>query len=200
MKRALLFAILLFVAAPAAALDVDVEPVFVLSTERHEGTPYDLAVALAAPYKGGGHIGIVLNRPLEVTLAELFPEFAPAAKVAEPVYFGGELRSNAIFALVRAQAQPSEQSIPMSPGVWLVEDSPTIDRIIEATPNQARYYIGRLYWRPGTLRGFIDEGKLAAAPADASKLFLPDTSKLYDELAPAGPRPAGARSARLGRI
>jgi putative AlgH/UPF0301 family transcriptional regulator len=125
-------------------------------------------------------------------MAHLFPEFAPAARIADTMYMGGHNFAQVLFALARAAERPSERSVAMLPGVWLVPDATAIDAIIEATPNEARYFIGCLMWAPGRLHEEIQAGMLTVLPADAAKLFLPDTSKLYDELAPAAV-PAGGR-------
>lgn len=194
MKKLILFAVMLFVMAPAIAeLDVDAQPVFLLATERQEGTPYARVVVAVAPYQGGGHAGVILNQPTSVSLAELFPDFAPARQVAGPAYSGGHVMQQQLFAVVKSQERPSALSTELAPGAWLVEDETTIDRFMERAPNESRYYIGRLHWLPGQLNAAVARGLLVAVPADAAKLFLPDTSQLYDELASAGPRPTGAR-------
>src|SRR5258708_13308951 len=50
---------------------------------------------------GDKHIGFILNRATDATLAKVFPEHAPSAKVLEPIYFGGPEASDAIFPVLR---------------------------------------------------------------------------------------------------
>lgn len=184
-KRALLALVLFFVAAPAQAQkpDVDAGAVLLVALSHFDNSPYRRTVVLAAPSRGGWHIGVVLNRPTGKKLGELFPDHASSQGVRGPVYFGGLYLTNVVMAMVRAPASPGPKSVRMMPGLWLVLDESAIDRIIEQRPNEARYYTGAIAWGPHMLREQIDRGELAALPADEKLLFLEDTSKLYGELA-----------------
>jgi putative AlgH/UPF0301 family transcriptional regulator len=163
-------------AAPAA---VDA-PTFAVATERLQGV-YRGAVMLVIPYSRG-HIGLVLNLPTKAHLAEIFPEDVPSRQVVGPVYLGGFEMTEAIFAMSRAEKPRHETSIELMPGIWLDRTASVIDSIIAATPNAARYYAGLVIWPPGKLEDEVERGLLALRPADASKLFLPDTSNLYEQL------------------
>ena len=146
--------------------------------------PYRGTVLLAAPGPRSLHVGLILNRPTKAKMAELFPAHAPCNEVVDPVYFGGPEQTRAIVALVRAKASPHPSSIEMAPGVWLVHNGMAVDRVIEATPNAARYFAGFVVWRPGELAAELEKGYFTARPLDPEKLFRPDTSNLYEELAP----------------
>jgi putative AlgH/UPF0301 family transcriptional regulator len=58
----------------------------------------------------------------------------------------------------------------------------TIDHVIETTPNEARYYVGYVGWRPGELRSEIDRGLWSVVDADVEMVFRKDTESLWDEL------------------
>jgi putative transcriptional regulator len=58
----------------------------------------------------------------------------------------------------------------------------TIDQVIEATPNEARYYVGYVGWRPGELRREIDKGLWSVIDADVDVVFRKDTEGLWEEL------------------
>lgn len=178
---AVAFGLLYLTLARAQELD---KPVFVVALASQDGGHFARAVMVATPVSGG-HVGVILNRPTELTLAKVFPEHAPSKAVKGPIYFGGPVSSNQLFAMVLGErASPKAQRL-MS-GVWLIPEADAIDRLIEKTPNAARYYVGIVYWRPGELAEEIAKGWMAVLPADPGKLFLPDTSKLYDEVVPAG--------------
>ena len=186
--RALLALVVLFAVAPALAQkpDVDAGPVLLVALKNFDGGPYHHAVVLAAPKANGWHVGVMLNRPTDEKLGDLFPDHAPSKAVRDPVYFGGLYMPDVIVAVVRAAASPHPTSVRMMPGVWLVYDHATLDRIIEERPNDARYYAGAIAWGPFRLREQIQQGELAVLPADEKLLFLKDTSKLYDELSRRG--------------
>lgn len=184
---------LLYVTSLARAQDLD-KPVFVVALEKLEAGPYARAVMLAVPAQGG-HVGVVLNKPSKVKMAEVFPDDAASQKVLGYVYFGGIEHANAVVAMVRAPAPPSAAALSLMPGVWLLHLAADVDQAIATRPNEARYYAGIVGWPPGQLAEEISKGFVAVVSADPEKLFLPDTSKLYEQLLPFG-RGAGLYTRR----
>jgi putative transcriptional regulator len=158
------------------------QPTLLVAAPNLQG-PYRGTVLFAAPGVQGVHVGLILNRPSKVRMAELFPAHAPCTEVRDPVYFGGPEMQDAIFALVRGES-PHPSSLQVAPGVWLVHNGSAVDRVIEATPNAARYFAGFVVWRPGELAEELRSRYFIRQPLDVEKLFRPDTSTLYEELAP----------------
>jgi putative AlgH/UPF0301 family transcriptional regulator len=68
------------------------------------------------------------------------------------------------------------------PSLYLTFRANTIDHVIETTPNEARYFVGYVGWRPGELRGEIDRGLWTVANADLELIFRKDTEGLWEEL------------------
>jgi len=185
MKRlvsAAMAAAVLFVVGCAQAYAQEEEAVLLTASERLQG-PYRGSVILAAPYDGG-HVGVILNRPTEVGVAQAFRDCPPCSQVHDPIYFGGPVRSQLVTALTLAAAAPDKSSIAMGPGVWLVLKSASIDALLEAAPNASRYFAGHVYWQPGELASELEQGMFHVAPLDKSKLMLPDTSGLHEQLLP----------------
>ena len=143
---------------------------------------YRQTVLIAAPAPSGGHVGVILNRPTRRSLGSLFPEHAPSKKVVDPVYYGGPFSRGALVALVRADGNPGAGSVPIMKHLYMAFRANTIDQIIEATPNEARYYVGYVGWRPGELRSEIDKGLWSVIDADLEVVFRKDTEGLWEEL------------------
>ena len=143
---------------------------------------YRQTVLIAAPAPSGGHVGVILNRPTRRSLGSLFPEHAPSKKVVDPVYYGGPFSRGALVALVRADGNPGAGSVPIMKHLYMAFRANTIDQIIEATPNEARYYVGYVGWRPGELRAEIDKGLWSVIDADLEVVFRKDTEGLWEEL------------------
>lgn len=158
-------------------------PVLLVAVEELQGA-YRGTVILAAPIGNDEHVGVILNKPTRVTLAQLFPTHAPSQKVEGPVYYGGPTSSDNLFAMVRGQSAPHPHSFEIAPGVWLVFNGQAVDNIIEATPNEARYFAGVVAWRPGELEEELKKGYFVRRAYDAAKLFLPDTSQMHEALKP----------------
>ena len=139
---------------------------------------YNHTVVVAVP-SGDVHIGFILNRASGVRLATLFPEHLPSAKVVDPVYVGGPEMSDAIFALVRRN--PGGESLNLFADVYVVRDADTVDRVIEETPNDARYFAGFVVWKAGELAQELDEGAWYVTEPEAD-LISRDTGGLWEQL------------------
>jgi putative transcriptional regulator len=166
-------------AASAAAQD---DAVLLVAHPAFRDLEYRQTVLIAAPAPNGGHVGVILNRPTRRSLASLFPDHEPSKKVVEPVYYGGPFSRGALVALVHADHAPGTGAVPMMRGLYLAFRANTIDQVIEATPNEARYYVGYVGWRPGELRGEIDRGLWTVMDADLGMVFRKDTEGLWEEL------------------
>ena len=156
---------------------------------------YRRAVLVAAPGPSGGHIGVILNRPTRRTLGGLFPEHEPSKKVMDPVYYGGPFARGALVALVKTPETPGEGSVLLMKNLYLAFRANTIDHVIETTPNEARYYVGYVVWRPGELKSEIDRGLWSVTGVEVEMVFRKDTDNLWEELQQASRRIRAGRPA-----
>jgi putative transcriptional regulator len=177
MKNAL-FAVLLIVAALSArAQDLD-KPLLLVASHDLKG-PYHHTALLVVPLQGR-HVGFILNRATDMTLARLFPEHAPSTKVADPVYLGGPEGVNAIFAMVARD--PGGASVHLFEDVFVTAQAKAVDRIIEQTPNDARYFAGFVGWQPGELANELEKGWWYAAEPEKTVVFSKEPGKLWEVL------------------
>jgi putative transcriptional regulator len=177
--RSLLALAALALVAPAFAQD---EAMILIAHPAFRDLEYRQTVLLAAPAPNGGHVGVILNRPTRRSLGSLFPEHEPSKKVIDPVYYGGPFSRGALVALVRSDASPGTGSVPLMKSLYLAFRANTIDHVIETTPNEARYFVGYVGWRPGELKGEIDRGLWSVQGADLEMVFRKDTDGLWEEL------------------
>lgn len=183
MKILRLFAAALLAAAvlPAAQAQED-EAVFLVAHPMFRDLDYRQTVLIAAPAPNGGHVGVIINRPTRRSLGSLFPEHEPSKKVIDPVYYGGPFSRGALVALVKAEETPGAGSVQLMKHLYMAFRANTIDHVIESTPNEARYYVGYVGWRPGELRREIDRGLWSVLDADLDVVFRKDTEGMWEEL------------------
>jgi putative transcriptional regulator len=98
------------------------------------------------------------------------------------VFYGGPFSSGALVALVRADDAPGTGSVPLMKNLYLAFRANTIDHVIETTPNEARYFVGYVGWRPGELKSEIDRGLWSVQSAELDTIFRKDTEGLWEEL------------------
>jgi putative transcriptional regulator len=172
-------------ACTAAAADLS-QPVLLVATPSLASSVFRETVLFAAPMPNGMHIGFIVNRPTDVSLAAAFPEDIPSRKVVDPLYVGGPVMPQQLFAVARTPPRDAGELLQLMPGLVLVMNGDAIDRIIEATPNDARYFLGLIVWQPGELDEEVGAGAWEVSPADASAVFAAHPEMLWKTLSHGG--------------
>ena len=180
MRILLCFALFAAMASSARAQEEDA--ILLVAHPAFRDVDYRQTVLLAAPAPNGGHVGVILNRPTRRSLSSLFPEHEPSKKVLEPVHYGGPFSRGALVALVKTTATPGNGSVMLMKNLYMAFRVNTIDQIIESTPNEARYFVGYVGWRPGELKSEIDRGLWSVTGAELDTIFRKDTEGLWEEL------------------
>lgn len=158
--------------APGALPDLS-KPMLLVARPTLRG-PYSHTAVLVVPL-ADKHIGFILNRSTDTKLAAAFPDHAPSAKVTEPIYFGGPEAADALFAVKRGN--PGEPSLQLFGDVYMTGSSKVIDRIIEQTPNDARYFAGFVGWMPGELASELERGFWYTGTAESADVFRKDAGE-----------------------
>jgi len=143
---------------------------------------YASTVLIVRPLQNGGHAGFVLNKPTNVTLGQAFPEDEPSQKVRDPVYLGGPVNANVIFALVKQEQSPGEGAMEFAKGLFLALAGETVDRVIREEPDRARFFAGAVLWRPGELDQELKLGAWYVMDADSDLAISGDADHLWDKL------------------
>jgi putative transcriptional regulator len=169
-------------AEPETAVSGEEPAVFLIATPRLIDPRYARSVLLVIPIDNDQHIGFIINRPTRQSLSSLFPEHGPSKKVVDPVFVGGPMAADALFALVKTDRNPGGDSVEMMTHLFFCKRVDIVDRVIENTPNEARYYVGYVEWRPGELREELLRGLWLVSNADLDTVFRKDTRNLWDEL------------------
>ena len=167
-------------AAPAAAADLS-ESVILVAKRQLRDKMYGSTILVARPIGNDQHIGFIVNRPTKVTLGQLFPRHAPSQKVPDPVFVGGPISAESIFALVETRKHPGGRSVQLMPGMFAVFDGKIVDDVIEHEAGRARFVAGLVGWRAGELRDEVQRGAWFVLDADP-KVVLRKPEGLWDEL------------------
>jgi putative transcriptional regulator len=172
----------LFVTLPAAAAEADITaPVVLVAKRQLTDRFYGATILVARPIGQDQHIGFIVNRPTKVTLGQLFPQHAPSQKVPDPVFVGGPINTESIFALVQTKKNPGGRSVKLLDNLFAVIDGKLVDDVIEKDPTHARFVAGLVAWRSGELEEEIKRGAWYTLAAD-SGLVLRNPEGLWEEL------------------
>jgi putative transcriptional regulator len=179
--RTLLFAVLAAAVTAAQAVDLSKSMILVAKPELVDQL-YGSTVLVVTPVGPDQHAGFIVNRPTSVALGQLFPEDGPSQKVVDPVYLGGPLSPQVIFALVERKQSPGGQSFELMPGLYAAVDEETVDRIIRTESDHARFVAGLVIWKRGELSAEIERGAWYALPPEAHLALQKPSQGLWEEL------------------
>jgi putative transcriptional regulator len=153
----------------AGAADVDRPLVLVAAPELHDPL-YGASVIVVTPLGDDEHVGFIVNRPTSFKLGK-----------AAPVFLGGPVEPELIFALVQRKNSPGRNSIRIAPGLYAAHDGAVVDGIIKSDPQHARFMAGLVAWRAGELREEVERGAWYVLDPDAA-LVMRKPEGLWEEL------------------
>ena len=132
---------------------------------------YGQSMILAKAVSGGFHMGFLLNKPTRVRMGEAFPDHKLSQEIKEPLFFGGPVDVNMIFALVHTNASPGKGSFQFSEELFVAVAGDTVESIIAKNPDKARYLFGSVIWRAGELADEISRGMWHTLDVDIDLVF-----------------------------
>ncbi len=147
------------------------------------GSYFANTLTLICEHSAEGAMGLTLNRPSRLPLAELMQQMG--AQVSVPlanqtaVLKGGPVARDQAFVLHGTDAM-YENSMPLMAGATLTTDRQVLHDIAQGK-GPARYLVARGYagWGPGQLEYELAENAWICLPADPDQLFkVPPAQRL----------------------
>jgi len=149
---------------------------------------FERTVVLVLEHGDGGALGVVLNRPSELDLAEPLPDWARAAAQPSVVFIGGPVAPSAAVCLARVSAAGGAGVAAGAEG-WQPLLGPVGTMDLDADPDEAiprlaeiRVFAGYAGWGPDQLESEIAEGGWFVVDADASDPLSPAPRLLWSEV------------------
>jgi putative transcriptional regulator len=177
--------------APARPADIDDSIILIAKRQLHDKL-YGSTILIARPIGAERHVGFIINKPTQMTLGKLFPAHEPSRKVTDPVFLGGPVSPEVIFAMVQGRESPGGRSIKILDDLYLAIDSEVVDRVIEKQSSQARFFAGMVLWRPGELHEEVKRGLWYLHDAKADIVLRKPTDGMWEELLGRSERKANA--------
>lgn len=136
-------------------------------------------VVLLGEHNDEGAVGIVLNRPLNVTVAQAVPPLASLVRPDEPLFQGGPVQPAVPVLLVELEEPGLVDVLAFGSVGFLVGDvSPDIrSRIL-----RARVYAGHSGWGPGQLEAEMEQDSWITEPAVEDDVFTDAPERLWSRV------------------
>jgi putative transcriptional regulator len=180
--RALLPLILLLVCGSALAAEV-ANGIFLIAKREMKDPRFQETVVLVTQPPQGGPFGVIINRPLDLPLSEVFPDQATMKGKKDVLYFGGPVARDGLVFLVRTPKPPA-RAVHVLKDVYFTGDVKWIEGLLRRSePTQGlRVFSGYSGWAPGQLQNEMQRGDWHVLPADAESIFDKNYTRVWPEL------------------
>ena len=180
-RLALLAALLL--AAPLASAEggESANGVFLVAAPGLADPNFRHSVVLVTQTADGGSVGFIVNRPGELSLAQILPKNEVLKRFTEPLYLGGPVETAGLFAMFRAKDNPPG-ALRVLGDVSFAMDPAVVEQLLHAPPTSVRFFNGYSGWEPGQLAFELERGGWYVLHADADTVFRKNMDTLWDEL------------------
>jgi len=157
--------------------------VFLVARRELRDPNFRHTVVLVTQPKMGGPFGVIINRPLEHKLSEVFDEFDALKDRKDVLYFGGPVQADGVVFLVRTKTRPP-RAMNVLKDVYFTGDSDLLEELLQRkNPTEGlKVFAGYSGWGPGQLQQEIARGDWYILPASAATIFEEDASKIWPEL------------------
>jgi putative transcriptional regulator len=177
----LLLAALLLAPAPAQA---QTERTFLLVAQPDMVDPnFSGTVVLVMRPEDSGPLGVILNRPTNVQMRELYPARKELTGRNDLVFFGGPVQPDALLFAFRSAVKPPK-GMNVSGDIYISGFSEVLDELLKHPENAAeqRFFAGYAGWAQGQLEFEIERGGWYTLPMDTDAVFKMNPLTIYDEM------------------
>jgi putative transcriptional regulator len=148
---------------------------------------FERTVLFMVDHTPEGALGIVLNRPTQRRVDDVFPDWASLVSAPAVVFVGGPVSlGEAVIGIGRATAMDGRDPDGRAPDGWTALLGPvgTVDLAadpldVSATVDDVRVFAGYAGWGPGQLDEELDHGGWHLVDARAGDLLTTDPSILW---------------------
>jgi putative transcriptional regulator len=143
---------------------------------------FDRTVVLMLEHTSDGALGLVLNRPTDVAVAEALPAWSDVVTEPAVLHVGGPVEERSGWCLARATPPAdTEGFVPVLGDLCLV-DLELDPAAISATVSAVRLYAGYSGWGPGQLEHELALDAWFVVDAEPDDPFLPHGPALWERI------------------
>jgi putative transcriptional regulator len=138
-------------------------------------------VVLMLEHSEEGAVGVVLNRPSDLTAAEALSAWESVCAAPPVVFIGGPVQPGGVIGLAEISSHPSaptEGVTVLWPGLGTVDLDAEPD-VIAPPVGRVRCYAGYSGWGPLQLEGELATGSWFVVDADPADVWAPHPDRLW---------------------
>ncbi len=147
------------------------------------GPIFGRSVVLLLEHSPQGALGLIINRPTDVSLHEALPTTRQWAERGDRLFLGGPVETELMAFLMHSETRPPHSKRVLA-NVYASGDPEALVAVLERPINtdHFRAYLGYAGWAPGQLDAEIARGDWHQSPAHPDFIFSPPQKNVWDQL------------------
>jgi putative transcriptional regulator len=151
---------------------------FLIASPHLADTNFYKGVVLMIKHDEEGAFGLILNRPTENTVAEIWKMVGEEdVECPEPIFFGGPV-SGPLLALHRLKSAAEMEIVP---GIYFAAHKDKLQKLIRQTTKPFRFFTGYAGWAAGQLEEELSAGGWLTAKIN-KKLIFQSADDLWEQV------------------
>ncbi len=126
------------------------------------------AIVLMVQHGEDGALGLIVNRPLEITVKEALEQVLEGERTVEgPLHEGGPCEG----PLMVVHCDPDASQIEVTEGIHFTAEKSQIETLVHNRATPIRFFVGYAGWSPGQLEKELEGGSWLLTEADRVRVF-----------------------------
>jgi putative transcriptional regulator len=173
-------AILLLLLASICRADDDI--ILLVATPQLEGSLFEQSVILVAPHDNGAAMGVILNQPMPVDSADIYPG-DELLRQAGVIHFGGPVEPGLLLFIFRSAEKP-DGALHLFDDVYFSTSRELLENQMRRPRDESglQLYMGYAGWSIGQLQAEIMRGSWNTVKATSGHVFGSDRTTLWQVL------------------
>lgn len=180
--RWLALALLLAATAAQAQQALPANGLFLVAKPSLTDPNFVRTVVLVTQAEDASTVGVIINRPTRLRLAQFLSEEFATGNYRGPVFAGGPVMRQAIVAVFRSATVPAAAAFPVLKDLYLTMHSDNIASLLANPAARYRLYAGFSGWAPRQLESEFMRDGWHVLPADEATVFRESLDGLWEEL------------------
>ena len=163
-----------------------------IASPRLQDPNFIRSVVLIVHHDQNGAMGVILNRPLELSVKEALSQILESpVELEQPLHVGGPCEGPLVVVHTRRELAGDAEDGGVIPGVFFAAERQVIEQLLEdaaedasapADGTQLKFFVNYSGWGLEQLESEIESGAWLTAPASPEQIFDGTTDKLWSKL------------------
>ncbi|MSP96251.1 MAG: YqgE/AlgH family protein [Betaproteobacteria bacterium] len=180
MLRLSLWVVLLLCGAHAAAQGPN--GIFLIAKPDLTDSNFRQTVVLVTQGQDHSTVGVIINRPSTLKLAEILGNDVETGRYRHPVFLGGPVIGQTLVAVFQSDTPPPAPAFHVLRTLYMSMHPENVRHLLASAGRRYRLYAGFSGWAPRQLESEFDREGWFVLPVDEEMVFRDDTSGLWEEL------------------